>query len=558
MSNELVIRNGLIVDGTGQEAFHGDIAINGNLISEIGQVSGKADREIEADGNYVTPGFIDLHTHFDAQAGWDPALTPISWHGVTTALIGNCGVTFAPCKPKDQEFLANMMEAIEDIPEQAILGGLSWKWESYGEYLDEIEKLNPSINLAGLVGHCASRTYVMGERAVDEDPNEDEIKQIAAVVGQSIKDGAVGFSSNRLPGHVLPDGRAIPGTFAKRDELEAISKEVGANNGLLQYVLNYSELDSEVSLIGEQGLLANAPVLFSAVFVSGEAGHYSAYDANISAMRDRGLDITGLTLPRSFGSLSCLENDVLPDRKSPAWKKLAKMSFNERLSALEDSAFRDQLITEIKANKEFTNNARRWFWLGDEEKPLYTQERNQSLEHMARETDEHPGETWIRLMIESRGKTKFHARFGNFNISQLAEFIRNDWVVPGLGDAGAHVSQIIDSGWPTFFLSHWCRDAKEFSIEQSIMKMTGDPARTLGLGDRGILAQGKKADINVIDLNSLNEKQPELVHDFPGGAPRFIQKASGYKATVCNGSPILIDDELTGERAGQIIRSRNN
>ena len=191
-------------------------------------------------------------------------------------------------------------------------------------------------------------------------------------------------------------------------------------------------------------------------------------------------------------------------------------------------------------------------------KPLYTQERNQSLEHMARETDEHPGETWIRLMIESRGKTKFHARFGNFNISQLAEFIRNDWVVPGLGDAGAHVSQIIDSGWPTFFLSHWCRDAKEFSIEQSIMKMTGDPARTLGLGDRGILAQGKKADINVIDLNSLNEKQPELVHDFPGGAPRFIQKASGYKATLCNGSPILIDDELTGERAGQIIRSRSN
>ena len=174
MSNNLVIRNGLIVDGTGQEAFHGDIAINGNMISEVGQVSGTADREIEAEGNYVTPGFIELHTHFDAQAGWDPDLTPISWHGVTTALIGNCGVTFAPCKPKDQEFLANMMEAIEDIPEQAILGGLSWKWESYGEYLDEIEKLNPSINLAGLVGHCASRTYVMGERAVDEDPNELE------------------------------------------------------------------------------------------------------------------------------------------------------------------------------------------------------------------------------------------------------------------------------------------------------------------------------------------------------------------------------------------------
>ena len=557
MSCDLVIRDGLIVDGTGSEPFYGDIAIQNERISEIGKASGKAKQEIDAEGALVTPGFIDLHTHFDAQAGWDPALTPISWHGVTTALIGNCGVTFAPCKPKDQKFLANMMESIEDIPEQAILNGLSWKWESYGEYLDEIEKLNPAINLAGLVGHCASRTYVMGERAVDEDPNKEEIEQIAQLVGQSIKEGAVGFSSNRLPGHVLPDGRAIPGTFAKREELEAISKAVGDNNGLLQYVLNYSELDDEVSLIGEQGLLANAPVLFSAVFISGDAEHYSAYDSNISRMRDRGLDITGLTLPRSFGSLSSLENDVLPDRKSPAWRKLADMDFSERLRSLEDSAFRAQLTEEIKENKDFTNNARRWFWLGDLERPLYTQERNQSLEHMAREFNEHPGETWIRLMVETKGKTKFHARFGNFNISQLADFIRNDWVIPGLGDAGAHVSQIIDSGWPTFFLSHWCRDTEEFSIAQAIQKMTSAPARTLGLSDRGTLSKGARADINVIELDNLNEKQPQLVHDFPGGAPRFIQKASGYRATVCNGSTILLNDELTGESGGQIIRSRS-
>ena len=557
MSCDLVIRDGLIVDGTGSEPFYGDIAIQNETIAEIGKASGKAKQEIDAEGALVTPGFIDLHTHFDAQAGWDPALTPISWHGVTTALIGNCGVTFAPCKPKDQKFLANMMESIEDIPEQAILNGLSWKWESYGEYLDEIEKLNPAINLAGLVGHCASRTYVMGERAVDEDPNKEEIEQIAQLVGQSIKEGAVGFSSNRLPGHVLPDGRAIPGTFAKREELGAISKAVGDNNGLLQYVLNYSELDDEVSLIGEQGLLANAPVLFSAVFISGDAEHYSAYDSNISRMRDRGLDITGLTLPRSFGSLSSLENDVLPDRKSPAWRKLADMDFSERLISLEDSAFRAQLTEEIKENKDFTNNARRWFWLGDQERPLYTQERNQSLEHMAREFDEHPGETWIRLMVETKGKTKFHARFGNFNISQLADFIRNDWVIPGLGDAGAHVSQIIDSGWPTFFLSHWCRDTEEFSVAQAIQKMTSAPARTLGLSDRGTLSKGARADINVIELDNLNEKQPQLVHDFPGGAPRFIQKASGYRATVCNGSTILLNDELTGESGGQIIRSRS-
>lgn len=557
MSNDLIIRNGLIVDGTGNEAFHADIAVQNETIAEIGKLSNKASREIDAEGALVTPGFIDLHTHFDAQAGWDPALTPISWHGVTTALIGNCGVTFAPCRPKDRQFLANMMEAIEDIPEQAILNGLSWEWESYGEYLNEIEKLNPAINLAGLVGHCATRTYVMGERAVDEDPNEEEIQQIAELVGQSIKGGAVGFSSNRLPGHVLPDGRAIPGTFAKKDELEAISMAVGDNNGLLQYVLNYSDLESEVSLIGEQGLLADAPVVFSAVFVSGDAGHHSAYDSTISNMRKKGLDITGLTLPRSFGSLSSLENDVLPDRKSPTWQRLAAMNLPERLKALGDYGFRENLIKEIKANKNFTNNAKRWFWLGDKEKPLYTQDRDQSLEHMARELGEHPGETWIRLMIESNGQTKFHARFGNFNISQLADFMRNEWVLPGLGDAGAHVSQIIDSGWPTFFLSHWCRDTNEFSVEDAIKKMTSVPAKTLGLADRGTLSVGSRADINVIELNQLNEKQPQLVHDFPGNAPRFIQKASGYRATVCNGATILLDDELTGESGGQIIRSRS-
>ena len=249
MPHDIVIRRGNIVDGSGKEPFVGDLAIDGDTITSVGKVSKKGKREIDASDHIVTPGFIDLHTHFDAQAAWDPMLTPVSWHGVTTALFGNCGVTFAPCKPEGRDFLAGMMETVEDIPKRAILEGLPWNWESYGEYLDSIEKLDPAINVTGLVGHCASRFYVMGERAVDEDPTAEEIEQIAALVGQSVRDGAVGFSSNRLPQHVLPDGRSIPGTFAKSKELDAISKAVGENGGILQFVLNYSNIDQEMDLI---------------------------------------------------------------------------------------------------------------------------------------------------------------------------------------------------------------------------------------------------------------------------------------------------------------------
>ena len=264
MAHDLVIRGGGIVDGTGSEPFTGDIAVDGGTIAKVGKVEDSGHREIDAEGHVVTPGFVDLHTHFDAQAGWDPLLTPVSWHGVTTALFGNCGVTFAPCKPADREFLAGMMETVEDIPRNAILTGLPWDWESYGEYLDSIEKLGPAINITGLVGHCASRFYVMGERAVEEDPSEDEIGQIAELVGRSVAEGAIGFSTNRLPGHVLPDGRSIPGTFAKEAELVAISEAVGKAGGILQSVLNYGNLDDEMAMLTKQGRAAGTRLLFSA------------------------------------------------------------------------------------------------------------------------------------------------------------------------------------------------------------------------------------------------------------------------------------------------------
>ena len=556
MSHDLVIRDGLIVDGSGAAAYRGDVAVEAGKIVAVGKVSEKGQREIQADGNAITPGFVDLHTHFDAQAAWDPLLTPASNHGVTTALIGNCGVTFAPCKPADRETLAGIMETVEDIPKDAILGGLAWDWVSYGEYLDSVERLNPAINLAGLVGHCASRYYVMGERAIDGQPTEDEIKQIAALVGQSVRDGAVGFSSNRLPGHVGPDGRSIPGTFAKADELGAIAQSVGDAGGILQFVLNYSKLPEEMALITEQAKTAGTRLLFSAPFNPGSDGDANGYAQAITKMRSEGIDVSGLTLPRSGGFLSGLKTDILFG--TPVFAELRAMDFESRLAAIRNDEFRMKLIESAKADPAIAERTREFYYLGNQDRPNYTKSREESLQSLAREAGEHPVETWLRVMLDTNGEGLFHVRFFNNNLKQVSTFLQEDWVLPGIGDAGAHVSQIMDAGWTSFLLSHWHRDEGLFTLEQSVQKMTSAQARVIGLSDRGSIEVGKRADLNVIDVASVAERQPQLVHDFPGDAPRLVQRARGYVATICNGTVILQNDEHTGERGGQILRRGTN
>ena len=282
MNHDIVIRNGTLVDGTGAELAVGDVAINDGHITAIGDVPGIGKEEIDATDQLVTPGFVDLHTHLDAQIGWDPSLTPACWHGVTTVLMGNCGVTFAPVRSGDKEFLAEMMESVEDIPREAILSGFRWDWNSYGEYLASIEKMQPASNMVGLVGHAAARFYVMGERAVDEQPTADEIQQIADLVGESVKGGAVGFSTNRIEAHRLPDGRCMPGTFATDEELVAIARAAGNHGGMLQSVINSSKdrLPGEMNLMRKQLEAAGTSLLFSAPWETGENG-MSAYQPEI-------------------------------------------------------------------------------------------------------------------------------------------------------------------------------------------------------------------------------------------------------------------------------------
>jgi len=431
------------------------------------------------------------------------------------------------------------------------LNGLPWNWEGYGGYLDALEALNPAINVAGLVGHCAVRFYVMGDRAVDEQPTEAERDRMAEVVGESISEGAAGFSTSRFLGHYLPDGRHVPGTHAQHDELVRIAEAVAAaGGGLMQNVLNLTgDFSGEIELLREQAAATGDRVLFSIT-----AGNRDESGRAINEMIDglvaEGLDVNAVAIPRGSGLIVGLVNE-LPWR-SKAWHRLSQLDFAGRLAAIEDADTCATLVAEAR-KKGMRVPASRVFPLGGSV-PNYAAAPEENLQSLADTAGEHPAETFLRLCRESRGEALFVVRMFNPNARALADLISGNRVLPGLGDAGAHVGQIMDSGWATFVLSHWVREAGLYTVSEAVRRLTAAPARILGLGDRGVVAEGMRADLNVIDLDRVREELPTFVHDFPGGAGRFVQRAVGYRATVCNGEIILENDEHTGARAGQVLR----
>ena len=541
MSYDIVIRGGQIVDGTGSEPVAGDVAIKDGLIAAVGTVEGQGEKEIDASGHMVTPGFVDIHTHLDAQMGWDPDMTPDSWHGVTTALIGNCGMTFAPCRPEHQELLAGMMETVEDIPKEAILGGLKWDWEHYGQNLNSIEELGTRVNVAGMVGHAAVRYYVMGERSFAEEATPEEVQQMAEIVESSMNDGAWGFSTNRFEPHRAPDGRSIPGTFAPKSELEEISKVVGPKKGLMQAV----GADFEIL----EAIADNSRILFS----YGTQPEEGAGERSAAALDElaEGRDVTAISHVRGSGYIFGLQSNL--PVQGETWSELSKLDFDGRLSAINDPVTAAKLLDEAKAPKATQIPLERVFYLGDEDTPAYTNEV--SLKQASEEAGEHWAETFLRLTRESNGKGLFNFRMFSSSLKEQAGLFKSKHLYPGLGDAGAHVSQIMDAGWSSFMLSYWQRETGYYTMGQVIERMTSGPARVIGLKDRGILKEGMRADVNVFDPDEVVELQPELVHDFPGGAPRYIQRSRGFKATIVNGAMSVENGELSDTRAGEVLRS---
>ena len=541
MPHDIVIRGGTIVDGTGSEPFRGDVGIDGDRIVEIGKIAAPGKREIDAEGHVVSPGFIDLHTHLDAQIGWDPDLTPISWHGVTTALMGNCGVTFAPCKPSDREFLAGMMESVEDIPRQAIMTGLPWTWENYGDYLDTLDTLKPGINVAGLVGHSAVRYYVMGDRSFADQASGDEKQQMADIVGKALDAGAIGFSTNRFAPHKAPDGRSIPGTFADASELVEIGKAVAARNGLMQAVGATGDV---LKAIADQ---SKSRVLFS--YGVGAAKGDGRKSAEGLDRLCEGRDITAISQVKGTGFMFGLQCS-LPFR-GETWDKIRPLNLAGRVAAIRDADTAAKLIVEGETRLPLEHT----YYIGAGLSPNLTAARNESVKDLAAARGESFVEMFLRLSRETNGRALFNYRLFCQDMDELGDlFAGTKNVLPSLGDAGAHVSQIIDADWATFTLKYWIKEKKVYSLAQGIQRMTSDGARVMGLKDRGVLATGKRADVNVFDLDRVTQLQPEIVHNFPGGAPHFTQRARGYKATLVNGQINVQDDQSTGARAGLVLR----
>jgi N-acyl-D-amino-acid deacylase len=543
MTHELVIRGGHIVDGLGGEPTPGDVAIDNGIISQVGEVTDKGDQELDATHMTVTPGFIDMHTHLDAQVCWDPDVSPVSCHGVTTAMIGNCGVAFAPCKPEDRELLAGMMETVEDIPRESIMQGLPWDWVDYGGYLDSVARIGPGINIAGLIGHGALRYFVMGDRGVEEPATLAEQQEMARLVGEAIDNGAVGFSSNRYHAHKIPDGRAVPGTLADLDELVLIGKEVAKRDALYQHVgMKFEHADHVAGATGVRMLFNSTLQGFD-----DDAGiNRLKMIANIS----EGRDISGVAQVHGSGALLGI-HALLPGVGS-RWKSLNEMDVDGRLNAIRDVTFREQLIEEFNNQKTWVNKD--WlYYLGDGAVPDHTMGEHNQLVRIADRAGEHWVETFLRLSVETDGKALFNYVGENQNLKALRDLFAGG-VFPGVGDAGAHVGMVMDAGWSTFVLSHWVREDGLFTMGEAVRRLTSASARILGLKDRGALKAGMRADINVFDADTVAETFPYRVSDFPAGASRLTGGSVGYKATLVNGQFNVIDSELTGNRAGTVIR----
>ena len=570
--HDLVIRGGSVVDGTGAGRFVADVAVDGGVITAVGHISAQGREEIDATGKVVAPGFVDIHTHYDGQATWDSEMAPSSWHGVTTVVMGNCGVGFAPAKKDKHDWLIGLMEGVEDIPGTALAEGMTWDWETFPEYLDALERRPRTIDVATHVPHGAVRAYVLGDREMPGAvPTEADIAEMSRIVEEGIRAGALGFSTSRTVLHKSVDGELVPGTTATKEELIGIGRAMGrVGYGVFEMASDMKRDWDEFGWMGALSRETGLPVTFAALQSIAKEMPLEEQISSMIAENDNGANIVAQIALRGNGIIMAWQGTVHPFRFKPAWAEIEALPWAQQLVWLKDPAFKARMIAEESVFPEsdiidFLRIVAGGWPVHFEMGPAFNYEPRQDESVMARAiaAGVSPAEYAYDLLMQDEGTGFIYFPILNYrdgNLNFLEELQTRDDCVNSLSDGGAHCGTICDAASPTFMLQHWVRDraGARITLENAIKRQCHDTARLYGLNDRGVLKPGYLADINIIDLDRLKLSKPWLAFDLPAGGRRLLQKADGYVATVKAGVVTFREGKMTGALPGIVVRGPQN
>jgi len=561
--HDLIIRGGTVADGSGQPTRLADVAIDGSIVTEVGAVEGAARRVVDADGLLVTPGWVDIHTHYDGQATWDPEVSPSGWHGVTTVVMGNCGVGFAPARASDRAWLIQLMEGVEDIPGTALAEGMNWNWETFGEYLDEVARTDRVLDVAALVPHGALRAYVLGEGRANDAANGEEIGEMAALVREAVRAGAIGASTTRTILHRAKDGELAAGTTAAADELIAIGEALGkAGHRVFSVASDMRDLDHEFAWMSEISVRAGIPVTYQVLQADFAPDLWREWiDRGVAANR-RGAWLVPQVAGKPTSLMVGFQSATHPFSHHQTYQEIAHLPLPERVARLRRPEVRAAMLAEEPRPGGFVQllraNLHKLFPLGDP--PDYEPPPERSVTALAAAQGRTTDEVLYDLMLGRDGKELLYLPLLDYaasNLDAVREMLVHPATVLGLGDGGAHCGVLCDASLPTFMLTHWARDrsrGEQLPLETVVHLQTRRTAELYGFRDRGLLAPGYVADVNLIDHDGLALCPPEMVYDLPAAGKRLIQRARGYAATIKSGVVVRQHDEPTGEYPGRLLR----
>ena len=562
---DLIIKNGTLVDGSGSKSKPGNIAIKNGIIAAIGNFSGKANEVIDATNLVVTPGFVDIHTHYDGQAIWDSQLKPSSIHGVTTVVMGNCGVGFAPCKPEDRVKLVELMEGVEDIPAPVMHEGLNWQWETFEEYIQALEKNKLDIDICALLPHAALRVYVMGERAIKHEvATKEDMQTMRKLAKEAVEAGAFGFSTSRTISHKSLKGEYTPTLRAHEDELTAIAMGLSdAGSGFMEIVSDWNEPDPETEFEVLKRIVKKSgrPVVFSCTQRHDRPHFWEDLMSMARQAQKEGLPIRPVVTPRPIGLLLGLNGSQNPFSGTDTYKSISNLPLDRRVIEMRKDEIKNKILSEdpIKGSTFPLINRigyTQMYRFGSP--PNYNPKPEDSIEAMAKEKGVTAAELAYEILIENDGNNFIYAPLVNYadhTFGVCKKMLDDKNAIMGLGDGGAHVGFILDAGYPTWLISYWSVKKKAYSMEETVRRLTSDTANAAGLNDRGLLKVGLKADINIIDWENVGSSDPFMTQDLPAGGKRLMQHTQGYVTTIVSGKVTYKNGEFTKERPGTVVKS---